>query len=75
MDTAWQDCQCQCDAGKFGNRSPVQVLAESGVLDAVTYYDSSGELIDAFEDDDVSYSFFVALLALVALSPFFYCGS
>lgn len=31
-----------------------QVLAESGVLDAVTYYDSTGELVEAWEDDEVS---------------------
>lgn len=53
-DTPWRECQCECDAGKIGNRSPAQVLAESGVLDAVSYYDSSGEMIKAFEDEDVS---------------------
>lgn len=53
METAWQDCQCQCDAGVIGNRSAAQVLQESGVLDAVTYYDSKGEIINAFEDDNV----------------------
>ncbi|CAM9472098.1 unnamed protein product, partial [Hapterophycus canaliculatus] len=52
MDKAWTECQCQCDAGAMGNRSAAQVLQESGVLDAVTYYDSSGELIEAFEDED-----------------------
>ena len=52
MDMPWQDCQCQCDAGKIGNLSPAEVLAQSEVLDAVTYYDSTGELVDAFEDED-----------------------
>lgn len=55
MDTAWTDCQCQCDAGAMGTRSAAEVLQESGVLDAVTYYDSSGELIEAFEDEDVRF--------------------
>lgn len=53
MDMPWQDCQCQCDAGKIGNLSPAEVMAISEVLDAVTYYDSTGELIEAFEDEDV----------------------
>lgn len=52
MDMPWQDCQCQCDAGKIGNLSPAEVLAQSEVLDAVTYYDSTGELVEAFEDED-----------------------
>lgn len=53
METAWKDCQCLCDAGKMGNRSAAQVLLESGVLDAVSYYDSTGEMISAFEDEEV----------------------
>ena len=53
METPWTECQCQCDAGKIGTLSPAQVLAISGVLDAVTYYDSSGELVEAFEDENV----------------------
>lgn len=54
MDTPWKDCQCQCDAGKIGTLSPAQVLARSGVLDAVTYYDANGDLVEAFEDDEVT---------------------
>lgn len=58
MDTPWEDCQCQCDAGAIGSRSAAQVLKESGVLDSVTYYDSTGELISSFEDENVSFFFF-----------------
>lgn len=54
METAWKDCQCVCDAGRMGNRSAAQVLLEAGVLDAVSYYDSTGEMISAFEDGEVS---------------------
>lgn len=28
-DTAWEDCQCECDAGKIGSRTPLQVRASS----------------------------------------------
>eukprot|EP00752_Nemacystus_decipiens_P016248 g14528.t1 len=52
METAWKDCQCLCDAGKMGTRSAAQVLMESGVLDAVSYYDSTGEMISRFEDEE-----------------------
>ncbi|CBJ26075.1 tyrosinase-like protein 2 [Ectocarpus siliculosus] len=58
MDTPWEDCQCQCDAGAIGSRSAAQVLQESGVLDSVSYYDSTGELISSFKDEngDVLYT-------------------
>lgn len=55
MDTPWRQCTCQCDAGRIGTRSAAEVLAESGVLDSVTYYDSTGELVDAFVDDEASW--------------------
>lgn len=53
METPWKDCQCLCDAGKMGNRSAAQVLKESGVLDAVSYYDATGEMVSKFENEEV----------------------
>lgn len=57
FDMPWQDCQCECDAGKIGTRSPAEVLNESGVLEAVSFFDSEEVLIESFVDEDVSFFF------------------
>lgn len=68
MSTQWQDCQCECDAGKIGNRSPQQVLSESGVLEAVSFYDSTGELINSFTDEQASMLYPVLFCAAASCS-------
>ena len=52
MDTAWQDCQCTCDADAIAGMKSYDVLDAAGVLDSADYFDSEDHVISSFKDDN-----------------------
>lgn len=50
MDTPWRDCQCQCTQASLAGKESYDILADGGVLNAVTYYDQEGHLIRQWTD-------------------------
>lgn len=52
MDTAWSDCACICDVEKIHNESNYMILHSAGVLRTVTYFDTKGNTIESFYDED-----------------------
>merc|ERR1711988_130697 len=53
MDTAWEDCQCEFDAGSYeGEKTSYEILDEVGILAQVDYYDESGHKINSYYDEN-----------------------
>jgi len=51
MDTAWEDCQCEFDAGSYkGGKTSYEILDEVGILAQVDYYDEEGHKINSYYD-------------------------
>ena len=52
MDTPWRECQCECSTETLAGKTAYEVLDDSGVLDAVQYFDQEGHLVSSWKDEN-----------------------